>query len=336
MKTKILVMNVNWLGDVLFSTPALRAIKERYPQSYLACLQHPRTVAMLKDCKYVDELIVYDEEGKHKNLIGKLKLICKLRSKRFNAVFILHRSFTRALLAYLSGIPERVGYRTKGRGALLTKKIPPPTEMMHRVDSFLNLLKAVGIGVKDRAYEFGIAGRERDFISRFLEDSAVKEDDILIGINPGGNWNLKRWPAERFAELADALAKKYNAKIIITGAAGDIRLAEEIKKMMKATPIIAAGTTTLPQLAALLEKMRLFIAADTGPMHIAVSMKTNTIALFGPTSRQMTGPIGKGRYIVIQKDIGCDVPCYELSCPDNRCMKAITVEDVLNEAEKLI
>ena len=333
---RILVMNVNWVGDVLFSTPAFRAIKERYPDSYVACLLHLRCVDVLKGCKYVDEIMIYDEEGRHKGFFGKLKLIRNIRSKKFDEAFIFHRSFTRALLAYLAGVPERVGYRTKRRSALLTKIVELPVDAIHRVDSFLNLLKAKGIEAKGRSYEFVVTDKDRDYINRFLQEAGVKEGVLLIGINPGGNWDLKRWPKENFAKLADALVRKYNAKIIITGAAKDMRLAEDIKNMMKSAPIIAAGTTTLAQLGALLEKLKLFIAADTGPMHIAVAMKTNTIALFGPTSADITGPIGEGGYSVIYKDIGCEVPCYELACPDNRCMKAITVDDVLKAADAVI
>jgi ADP-heptose:LPS heptosyltransferase len=105
---------------------------------------------------------------------------------------------------------------------------------------------------------------------------------------------------------------------------------------MKVRPVIAAGATTLKQLGALLERADLVIANDTGPMHIAVAMKSKVIALFGPTSPYITGPYGEGSYRVISRFDGCTIPCYHVACGDDRCMRAITVQDVMREAEKLL
>ena len=112
----ILVVNVNWLGDIVFSAPVFQAIKDTYPQSRVSALALPRVVGILKQVPYVDEIIVYDEKGHDRSLWGKLKLIAHLRSKDFDAVFLLHGSWTRALLVFLAGIPIRVGYDRKKRG----------------------------------------------------------------------------------------------------------------------------------------------------------------------------------------------------------------------------
>ena len=106
--------------------------------------------------------------------------------------------------------------------------------------------------------------------------------------------------------------------------------------MMKNRPIVFCGKTTLKELGALFERSDLVIANDTGPMHVAVSMKAPTIALFGPTSPAITGPYGKGNYRVISRHDECDIPCYDFSCKDNRCMAAIKVDDVLKEAAELL
>ena len=154
-------------------------------------------------------------------------------------------------------------------------------------------------------------------------------------LNPGGNWDLKRWPKENFARLGKRLIKEYQAKVIITGARADLNLAQDIAAQMEQQPLIFCGKTTLKQLAALMAKVSLVISNDSGPMHIAVSQKTKVIALFGPTSPQITGPYGRGNYTVIHRDVGCATPCYQLDCSDNRCMKAITVDDVLQAVEKM-
>lgn len=333
---RILIVNVNWVGDVLFSTPFIRAVREHYPRSFIACLLHPRCVDMLEGNPRLDEIIVYDEEGLHKSLLGKLKLINILRKKEFDIAFILHKSFTKALITMLAGIRERIGYPTKGRAWLLTKVVEAPADELHKVEYFLNLARSSGIESKGRSYEFFIKESDRIYVKGLLRDHGAGDKDLLIVICPGGNWDPKRWPKENFAKLSDALIEHFGARLVIAGAKKDIKLAEDIKGLMNNKPIMACGKTTLKQLGGLLERANLVIANDTGPMHIAAAMKTKVIALFGPTSPDITGPQGSSNYTVIFKNDFCEAPCYDITCNDNRCMTAITVEDVLKEAGDIL
>ncbi len=333
---KILIVNVNWIGDVLFSTPFIRAIREKYSESYIACLLHPRCREMLESTPRLNEIIIYDEEGEHTSLLGKSKLIMCLRKKNFDIAFILHRSFTKALIATLAGINKRIGYPTKNRSFLLTKTVEEPAEGLHKVEYFLNVARAVGIEPGSRSYEFFIKDSDRNFIRELLKGGGASDENLLVVICPGGNWDPKRWPKENFAKLADLLIERFGARIAISGAKKDMGLAEGIKAMMRNSPIIVCGKTTLRQLGALLERANLVIANDTGPMHIAVSMKAKTIALFGPTSPNITGPYGDGDYRVISKYEECEIPCYDFSCTDNRCMTAIRVEDVFQVANNML
>ena len=335
-KKNILIVNVNWVGDVIFSTPFIKAVRDAYPDSYIACLLHPRCVDVLKDNVRLDEIITYDEEGIHKNLFGKLKLIAGLRKKNFDIAFILHRSLTKALITFLAGAKERVGYPTKRRGMFLTNQVEIPDSETHKVEYFLNLARACKIAPGDVSYEFFIAGSDRQKIVAFLKDNGIGDKDLLIVLCPGGNWGPKRWPKENFALLGDLFIKKLGARVVISGAKKDIALAGEIKKLMDNIPVISCGKTTLKELGALLEHADLVVANDTGPMHLAVAMKTKVIALFGPTSPRLTGPYGRGNYRVIWKNEECEVPCYDVTCTGNRCMAAIKVEDVFKEAQDML
>ena len=332
---RILIVNVNWRGDVLFSTPFIRTIRENYPDSFIASLIVPRCASILKNNPRLNEVIVFDEEREHKGLWGKLRLIRLLRSKHFDTAFLLHRSFTRTLICALAGISQRSGYYTKKRAMLLTKSVPQPLKPMHKVEYFLNIAQACGMETENKDYEFFASPEDKDYVSGLFQECGLKEDDFLIVINPGGNWSLKRWSKENFARVCDSLIRDYQARIIITGAKADFNLARDIAALMKNRPFIFCGKTTLGQLAALMAKASLVISNDSGPMHIALSQKTRVIALFGPTSPEITGPYGRGNYLVIQKDVGCQTPCYQLDCKDNRCMKAITVEDVLEAVKKI-
>ena len=150
-RKRILIFNVNWLGDVLFSTAVIRNIRVNYPESYLACVVPPRCVPVLEDNPYLNEIIVFDEKAAHKGFWGKLAFIGFLRKKRFDSVFLLHRSFTRALITWLAAIPERVGYDTAKRRFFLTKRVKPlDISRVHRIDYYLGVIKGAGLAVKDR------------------------------------------------------------------------------------------------------------------------------------------------------------------------------------------
>ena len=335
MTKRILIIEVNWLGDVIFSTPFIKAVREAYPDGYIACLIHPRCCEVIEGSPRINDIIIYDEEGAHKGLFGKLRLIREVRAKRFDTTFILHRSFTKALIAFLAGIKERIGYPTKGREWLLTKAVEGADEQVHKVEYFLNIARGAGITPKDNSYEFFTDKSDDIFIERLLAEDGIKSGDKIITLCPGGNWDPKRWPKERFAGLAAKLSEKTGVKIAIAGAAKDVKLAEFIRNQAKIKAAITCGRTNIKQLGALFKRSGLVIANDTGPMHIAVASGSKVIALFGPTAPALTGPYGRGNYKVIFKNNACTVPCYDLTCGENRCMSAIEIEDVVTEAEKL-
>jgi len=333
---KILIFNVNWLGDVLFSTATIRNIRRNYPDSFIACIIPSRCYPILKGNPHLDELIIFDEKERQRSSLAKLRFVQLLRSKKFDAVFLLHRSFTRALICRLAGIPERIGYYTKKRGFLLTKRIAPVArDALHRIDYYLNIIEKAGLKVEDRYLEFFIDDKDVKFVEEFLNKKSISKDDFLVAINPGGNWLPKRWPQEYWAMLADKLITDFGARVIITGNYTDISTAQKIRDLMKEKPVIASGVFNLKQLGALCKKLGLFITADTGPLHIANALGAKRIiALFGPTSPEITGPYPLKNTAVLSKDVGCKIPCYMVNCKDNRCMKAITPEDVIKEIRK--
>ncbi|HOW34937.1 MAG TPA: lipopolysaccharide heptosyltransferase II [Candidatus Omnitrophota bacterium] len=332
---KILVVNVNWVGDVIFSTPVFKALKSSYPAASISCLAVPRVRDILESAPCLDEIIIYDEKGRHQTPWAKIKLILELRKKKFDVAFLLHRSLTRALLIFLAGIPVRVGYDTKKRGFLLTHRAEPLSDTAHRSDYYLGVIESFGIQVKDRSCELKVYDDARLFVEKLLNENGVTKNDFAVVINAGGNWDLKRWPKENFAKLADRLVEDFKAKVIISGAPKDVLLAGEIVSMARHKPVVLTGRTNLKQLAALLEKVNLVISNDSGPLHVANCVGTSVVGLFGPTRPEITGPRGKGRFRIIQNDVQCNQkPCYDLGCSDNVCMKSITVEQVVDEIRR--
>jgi len=328
---KILIFNVNWMGDVLFSTAAIRNIRRNFPRGFIACIVPSRCYPVLKGNPNLDEIIIFDEKDRHKGIFRRFEFIRSLRMKGFDIAFLLHRSFTRALICRLAGIPERVGHYTKKRSFLLTKKIfPPPRDSLHRIDYYLDIVERAGLKVEDRYTEFYYSDEDARFVREFLQKNSAGKDDLLVVINPGGNWLSKRWPKEYWAQLSDRLIEDLGAKVVITGGHNDLSLAGQIRERMRFKPIIACGAFNIKQLGALSKEAGVFITADTGPLHIANSVGAKKIiALFGPTSPQITGPYPSKNVVILQKDVGCKIPCYEVKCKDNRCMKAITPDDII-------
>ena len=171
---RILIFNVNWLGDVIFSTATIRNIRRNFPDSYIACIIPSRCYPVLKGNPHLDEVIIFDESDRHKGMLPTLDFVKLLKSKKFDTVFLLHRSFTRALICRLAGIPKRVGYYTKKRGFLLTKKITmPEINTIHRIDFYLNIIEKAGLKVEDRYTEFFITQEDEDSAEDFSEEDLM-------------------------------------------------------------------------------------------------------------------------------------------------------------------
>ena len=332
----ILVVNVNWLGDVIFSSPVFKALKESYPQARISCLAAPRVQEILESFPEIDDIIVYDEDRTHRAPWAKWRLICDLRRRKFDIAFLLHRSLTRALLVFFAGIRERVGVDTKGRGAFLTQKVSELSGIVHRSDHYLRVIESFGIKVNSRATFVSVSAQHDEEIQNILKNVGVAREDFLVIIHPGGNWDLKQWSVQNFALLMDRLNTKFKIKIIISGSQKDMILAQNISSRLKTAVIVLAGQTNLKQLMAMMKRARVVISADSGPLHLASSVGTATIGLFGPTRCEVTGPRGSGRVINLQKEVGCNrAPCYHLRCPDNICMQAVSVEDVIDAFERI-
>lgn len=334
-RQRVLIVEVNWLGDVLFSTPAIRAIRRKHPGAYIAALVVPRCKQVLLGNNYLDEVIVLDEEDKHRGFWGKIKLIRGLRMRRFAVAYLFKSSATRCFWLFLAGIGSRIGYRKKKVNFLLTEAVAPPEGSFHRADLYYYLVAKTKIPEGERYYDFFVSSEDRAYIDSFLEKHGFGKDAHFVVLHVGGNWDLKRWPKENFAVLIDRLRSEYGQSAIISGSVGDYILAKKISDLTQHKPLLACGMTTLKQLGVLFQRSEVVISADSGPLHVAMAMEARTVSLFGPTSPQITGPFGRGDFSILRnQEIACVIPCYQAECRDNVCMKSISVDQVLDEVEK--
>ncbi len=333
----ILVVSVNWLGDVVFSTPVYRALKSAYPSARITALGVPRVKEVLELCPDVDEVIVYDERRSFRGLMGMVAQGVSLRQRKFDAVFILRRSLARSLMAWLAGIPVRVGFAHKRWSWLLTQVVDDQgCELIHRRDVYARVVEAFDVKVKDRSCYLEVSRELCERVALKLRAKGLTGDERIVVLNTGGNWPLKQWLQERFAEVTARLTREAGVVVVLPGAASDVERVRSIAQASGVKPVVLAGETDLKEMAALFKRAFMVVSADSGPLHVASAVGANVVALFGPTDPKITEPCGRGRSKVLVRDVGCNrSACYYLECPDNRCMKAITVDDVLQNFKVL-
>ncbi|MBI4040457.1 MAG: glycosyltransferase family 9 protein [Deltaproteobacteria bacterium] len=274
----LVVFAPNWLGDILFITPALAALKSHFPKAHLACIVPQRFQELLQGQSYLDEIIALDD----RSLFEKIKLLFHLRQKNWDLGILFHRSKTRARLFQWANIRERWGYATNHRTCLLTRAISEPISSHHKMDHWLYLLHELGILTPHATYVY------QSPASKFTPMDSVKKPYIVF--HPGSNWKPKRWPTTYFAKLGTRLQKLHPYEIVISGSHHEKYLAREIQKYLKGAVVDLTGRTSLSQLAAIFLNAHYIIAGDTGPMHLASALGARVIALYGPTSPTLNGP----------------------------------------------
>ena len=335
---RIVVVLPNWYGETLFATPFLRALRSLRPQAFIATLGWPQCGEILLHSPHVNELIDYDETNAHRTLLGKWRLIAELRARRFDAAFILRRSLSRSLVLALAGIPARIGFVNAKSGWLLTRRIRPATGALHKASTYFPLLGAAGPVPPVAPYDYAVSEAERGTAREWLQGRLAVNGRPVAVLHPGANWPHKRWAAERFAALGDRLSEVRRAHVVITGGPDDVALAESVARQMRQPPTVLAGQTTLRQLGVCLEQAQLVIANDTGILHLAAALRRPVVALYGPTSPALTGPLGDPQRTVVLHHPDCcpQIPCYRPDRPPHPGMNSITVDEAFAAACQML
>ncbi|HVP36977.1 MAG TPA: lipopolysaccharide heptosyltransferase II [Terriglobales bacterium] len=328
---KILIIQTAFLGDVVLTTPLIKAVRKKYPQAKIFFLLIPQTKELLRNNPNLDGIIVYDKKGEEKGIFGFLNLVKKIKSSEFDLAIIPHRSFRSALIAFLARITQRIGFDKSSGAFFLTQKIKY-IQNQSETKRNLSLLGNDLSLESDSQPELFPSEEDFRYVAELLKEWSLKTDDKIIGIAPGSVWNTKRWLPERYGQVAENLIEKLGVKVIFIGGKEDEVLCHEIVNKMKTKPFIAAGEISPLQSAALISSCKVMLSNDTAPLHIAVAMGVPVVAIFGSTIPEFGfAPTGKND-VVIQKKLYCR-PCGihgRKKCPEKhfRCMKEITAEDV--------
>jgi heptosyltransferase-2 len=334
---RILVRQVNWLGDAVLTLPALEALDRRFPQAEISVLAKPWVSGLFAGHPAVDRVLEFRAGDVHRGVMGRWRLAKRLRDEGFDLAVLFPNSLDAAVVPWLAGIPRRVGYPTDGRRWLLTHPARRPTAAPgnHQVERYFEIVRALG-GDGTPSLRLRVPAEARQNARRLLEGHAVGPTDLVVALNPGSVYGgAKRWSPERFAAVADGLAERRGARILLIGSPQERPILDEVGARMRHPAINLGGRTDLGTLVGLLARIHLLLTNDTGAMHVAAAVDTPVLAIFGPTDAQATGPLGAHSRIV-REPVPCS-PCLLRECPiDHRCMTRVTEDRVLQAALELL
>ncbi len=334
---KILVREVNWVGDAVLTLPALDALDRRFPEAEIVVLGRPWVAGLFAGQRSVDRVLAYETAGAHGGIRGRRALARTLRGDGFDLALLLPNSFDAAVVPWLAGIPRRVGYPTDGRRLLLTHPVTPVngTADRHQVFRYLDLVRALG-GDGEALPRLTVGAGAIRAADDLLARQGVDAGATVIAVNPGSVYgSAKRWLPERFAALADALAARRGARVLLIGSEQETAVLQSVARAMREPAVLLGGQTEIGMLPGLLRRARLLVTNDTGAMHVAAAVGTPILAVFGPTDLDATGPLGPACRTV-RVPVPCS-PCLLRECPiDHRCMTGITADQMVRAAEELL
>ena len=344
----ILIVKIVGIGDTVLMIPNLKKLKQTYENANIIALLTPLSSGILFDQPLIDEVIIYDVLGEHRGILGFMSIISLLRKKQIDVVIDYEQHIKLiTVMGYLTGAKKIIGFNNDKirRGRLLTDQVPLMGDR-HMFESYNDLLRPLRIQAYNGELEkIWISPPDNNYVEEWLYREGVENGDMVVGIHVGSGERAKarRWPKDRFAELADRIMENSRAKVIFTGTCSEIPLIKDVVQRMKYRPLIAAGHTNLKQLAALIDRMHLFVSNDTGPLHISAAMGTTTIGLFGPNDPVRYRPYGSNNH-AIYKNLPCS-PCINIHigevprCENLKymeCMEKITVDDVWRVVDSVI
>jgi len=339
---RIVVRGTNWVGDAVMTIPALRQLRRLFPDAHITLATRAWAEGLFADSDFLDDLQVHEGSG----LRSVVQQVRQWRKRNFDLAVLLPNSLETALVASLARVPLRIGYATDGRQALLTHPLALPEwrESKHEVFYYLKIVAELEwLAMQEQSFlatqpdgSLEVSEARKSTARDFLRARGVREGNLLVALCPGSiNSRAKRWPAERYAALADRLINELGAQVLLVGANAEAGVSQEVSGQMRNQPLILTGQTDLAELVATLSLVDLLVTNDTGPAHIASALGRPTLVIFGPTNPLTTrpfSPLGE----IVRKPPYC-APCMLRDCPiDHRCMTAITPADVFERARTLL
>ncbi|HEY3378387.1 MAG TPA: lipopolysaccharide heptosyltransferase II [Armatimonadota bacterium] len=338
---KILLVDLLYIGDILFITPAIRVLQAAYPEAQIDVLTNRISLPVLQHNPLLHHVIVFDVVTKQGHAKRLLRQIAALRRERYDLAICLHGDNERAsLLTGFSRAKRRCGYAKFGLHWLFERRSSPVLFNLYRAqdkhiaEEYLALLELIGVPCHGhRGLEMWADAESEQRAAQLWDAAGLNGNMRVVGMNSGASFPTKLWPISHFASLSDLLTAQGFTPVLF-GSPDDVPRIEQIRAHSTTPALSLAGRTTLLQLLALLRRCALVVSGDSGPMHIAASQHVPVVALFGPTDDRIFFPFGT-QHTVVRSDLSC-LRCNKRQCDDHRCMAAISPEQVLAAALALL
>jgi len=329
---RALLISNTALGDTLFSTPAIRALKERYPAWELEVLAHRVFGALLAHNPHVGRIFTYP--GRNRRLLA---LARDLRRRAYDLVIILHGNDPEAtLLAHFTGSPYIIGSAKSPLAFAYSASVSPAGPYEHAIERRLNYVRLLGADTNDKRMDLLLPPYETDRAAAILRENFGQVPPLLMAFHPTGSDPYKWWPVASFVELGNFLYESYKAPLLIISGKGDREPAEAIAVKLSGPSLVTGGRFPLLTVAALLSHCHLLVANDSGPLHMGLALGVPTIGLLGADDPRRVGPYGVDWGVALHKreEVCAKEPCLLKKCPRNICMETISVQDVAKKVKQ--
>ena len=340
---KILLVRLREIGDVVFTTPAIAALRRRFPDAHIGYIVEPGAAPVVAHNPNLDHVIVAPARRGLRGMAADLALGRRLRAARYDLAIDFHSGPRASLLTWLSGARERIGYVVRGRAWMYTTRVPRPRALRarHSVENQWDLLRVLGVGPADRTeapVEMVVPRDASAAVAERLTQAGVAPGDPIIVIHVSAGNPFRRWPLDQFVALAAGLARRDpRRRIVITSGPSERDAAQRV---IERAGSLSIGELSLAELRALVDRAALYIGGDSGPLHIASTSPVPIVGLYGPTLPERSAPWRDRAIPAVSIDAGplpCR-PCNQRVCApgDFRCLTSISAERVLDAAERLL
>lgn len=349
---RILLIRLRLIGDVVFTTPAIRGLRRRYPGARLVYLVEEASAPVVARNPHLDEVRILPKLTGAARVVEDLRLARTLRRERYDVVIDFHGGPRSSFLAWASGAPRRIGYTVAGRSWMYTDVVDRPRVLRarHSVENQWDLLAPLGIPAPDPERDPVEMVEAPDAAARVtarLSAAGVSPAEQLIVVHVSAGNPFRRWPASSFVALAAALARHPNRRVVLTAGPSEAGAADAIAHSAQsqlpgeaAGRVLRCGEFDLAELRALVDRAALFIGGDSGPLHVASTTRTPIVGLYGPTLPARSAP-WRSRQVpsaaVEPPPLACR-PCDQRVCEpgDFRCLTGIPAEAVVTVADRLL
>ncbi|MGQ9688706.1 MAG: glycosyltransferase family 9 protein [Desulfobaccales bacterium] len=328
---RVLLLNATALGDFLFSTPVFRALRETYPAWELDILIHPGWQDLAALNPHLARRWLYP--GRGARLLGLMR---HLREQQYDLTVILHGNDPEAsLIAWATGAPCIIGSAQSPLAFSYSATISHPDPLEHAIERRLAFARVLGADTGTRLMDLTLPAGDLQRARDILTDHFGGLPPLLAALHPTGSAAYKWWPLERYAEVGRYLFERYGAALLIISGARDRAPAETLAAQLPGPTLVTGGRFPLLTVAGLLSHCRLLLANDSGPLHLALALKVPTLALLGADHPARIGPyrVEWGTFLYKKDEVCPELRCLNRACTDNRCLQAISVDEVVARLE---